>query len=117
MFTHGAAAPEMWNIQGHRLQGDLGNMAYFGMVDTVAPTRQDGYPNRVWNWVDTVPSNKTVVVGHDWLDRESCQPVVKANNQGGKVIALDTGNGKGGVLSALEIDLTTNQHKILQFSG
>jgi protein phosphatase len=117
LFTHGAASPEMWDAVGHRLPGDLGNMAYFGEVDSRDPTRQDGYPNRIWNWVNSVPAGKTVVVGHDWLDRQTCKPVIKTNNQGGAVIALDTGNSKGGVLSALDLDVTTNQYKILKFTG
>lgn len=117
LFTHGAASNAMWAATGHRLPGDLGNLAYFGEVDNRDPTRHDGHPNRIWNWVNTVPAEHTVVVGHDWLDRQKCEPVVKINSEGGRVIALDTGNSKGGVLSALDLDVTTNQYKILKFAG
>lgn len=117
MMTHGAAHEHMWHMQGHRLSGELANLAYFGEVDSVNPQRSDGYPNRIWNWVNQVPAGHFVVVGHDYLDRETYQPVIKTNSQGGTVVCLDTGNSKGGRLSVMELDLDTNQYHMLQYQS
>lgn len=102
MFTHGAATKEMWDmLNKHSLFGEHQNMAFFGQVDKAMPMRPDGVPNRVYHWVNDVPSDKTVVVGHD--PRSKTAPVVVTNVMGGKVIFLDTGSSKGGPLSYLVI--------------
>lgn len=116
-FTHGGVHPRLWGAPpAHRLHGDVGNMAYFGEVDQQDPTRADGYPNRVWNWVNQIPAGHTAVVGHDYLDRENFLPVIKTNDQGGKVICLDTGSGKEGKLSGAVIDLQTDLFQLVDFS-
>lgn len=97
LFTHGAATAEMWNIDSHRLNGVHGQLAFFGQVHDTEPFREDGYPNRVYNWTDWIAAGKTVVVGHDIRSTED--PVVVKNNNGGTAIFLDTGSGKGGKLS------------------
>jgi protein phosphatase len=98
LFTHGAATPTMWDKAGHSsLYGHDSNMAYFGEVDKTKPQRDDGYPNRTYNWINDVPAGKTVVVGHDV--RSTTEPLVVSNSVGGKVIFLDTGSSKGGHLS------------------
>jgi hypothetical protein len=104
LFTHGAATPAMWANKDRRLQGVCANMAYFGEVDTVSPTKNDGYPNRIWNWVQNIPAEHTVVVGHDWLDRVSYNVVEKANSCGGRAFVTDCGSSKGGRLAALFVD-------------
>ena len=50
-----------------------------------------GYPERLYNWVETVPSRYTAVVGHAVLSTDG--PVTK-QGQGGKAIFLDTGSSK-----------------------
>jgi protein phosphatase len=117
MMTHGAAHPSMWHTHSHRLSGEAGNMAFFGEVHDVQPTRADGYPNRTWRWVDEVPTGHTVVVGHDYLDRVNHAPVIKQNAHGGRVICLDTGNSKGGTLSVMAVDTNSQEFEILQYSA
>jgi hypothetical protein len=56
-----------------------------------------------------------VVVGHDWLDRDDHCFVHKQGDQGAQVWCMDTGNSKGGRLSALEIDLNTNKWEVKVF--
>jgi protein phosphatase len=110
MFTHGAATPQMWKGHSqHRLNNPDGEMAFFGQTDRLAPTRGDGYPNRIWDWVASVPPNHNVVVGHDWVDRDNNSIVIKTNSQGGKVYCVDAGNSKGGRLAALAIDTEKQQ--------
>lgn len=100
LFTHGAATPEMWNMQGrHTLPGETGNMAFFGEVDPDKPMRDDGMPNRTYRWIDQIPGGKTVVVGHD--PRDKAKPMVVTNANGGRAVFLDTGSSKGGKLSCM----------------
>lgn len=107
LFTHGAATQPMWNMDKHRLPGVHGEHAYFGeVIDNRAKT-PEGYPLRTWNWVNHVPNNHTVVVGHDWLDHNKCCVTVKQGSQGGQVICVDTGSSKGGRLGGVAIDLQT----------
>lgn len=102
MFTHGAASKEMWNmLNKHSLFGEHQNMAFFGQVDATVPMRQDGMPNRVYNWIDDIPTGKTVVVGHD--PRSKNEPFIATNANGGTAVFLDTGCSKGGKLSTMTI--------------
>jgi len=105
LFTHGAATPGMWTQTERRLVGDDSNMAYFGEVDRDSPMKNDGYPNRVWNWVNSIPNGHTVVVGHDWLDRVGNEITVKTSPHGGTALAVDCGSSKGGRLGCVLIDL------------
>lgn len=97
LFTHGAATPEMWLMTDHRLHGEHGQLAYFGQIDRDKPAREDGYPTRIYDWVEKIPAGRTAVVGHDIRDRE--EPVIHDNDCGGRAVFLDTGSGKGGKLS------------------
>jgi predicted kinase len=110
VFTHGAVHSSVWGLDSpvYRLRGEAGNMAYFGQIDKTHPNRPDGYPNRIWDWVETVPAGLNAVVGHDYLDRANHGLVVKSNSHGGNVYCIDCGSGKGGRLCSLHIDLTTN---------
>lgn len=97
LFTHAAATPDLWNIDSHRPHGEHGQLAFFGQVDRNKPLREDGYPNRLYDWVNDVPENKTVIVGHDILSKN--EPTTFKNQNGSTVIFLDTGSSKGGKLS------------------
>jgi hypothetical protein len=91
----------MWKMSGHSLSGYHGNMAYFGEVDSESPTREDGYPNRIYTWIDSIPANHTVVVGHD--PRKTDHPMMVTNGVRGRAIFLDTGSSKGGKLSCMTV--------------
>ena len=107
LFTHGAATADMWCMNSHRLSGIHSEHAYFGEVMDSRTKTAEGYPVRTWNWVNRVPDNHTVVVGHDWLDHDSCCVTVKRGSQGGQAICVDTGSSKGGRLASVVIDLQT----------
>lgn len=115
LFTHGAAHKSAWDSVGHRLPGLAGEMAFFGEVDRDQTTKSNGYPNRVWRWVDEVPSHKFVVVGHEWVNNPTPVVAVKHGIEGGVVICVDTGSSKGGTLSAVEIDTQTNNWECRSF--
>ncbi|HQT64512.1 MAG: phosphatase [Acidocella sp. 20-57-95] len=64
-----------------------------------------GRPERLISWVNRVPANVTVYCGHDRRSTDH-RPHIVHGAQGGTVVFLDTGAGKGGHLSW--IDIPTN---------
>jgi len=62
----------------------------------------DNLPPRTYNWIDLIPNGFAVVVGHDV--RSTGTPLKVVNSSGGIAIFLDTGCGKGGHLSSLDIE-------------
>ena len=64
----------------------------------------DGYPERSLNWVDRIPAGTTVYCGHDRRSTDG-RPYRRTGQAGGTAIFLDTGAGKGGHLSWIDIDL------------
>jgi protein phosphatase len=101
LFTHGAAEPEMFDIDSPRLIGKFETMALFGEVDNTSEPRADGYPTRIYEWVNRIPSGKRVMVGHDI--RSTTQPLKVKGSKGGEAIFMDTGCGKGGRLTSADI--------------
>lgn len=101
LFTHGAAEPEMFDIDATRLVGRFETMALFGEVDNTAPPRADGYPTRIYEWVNRIPSGKRVMVGHDI--RSTIKPFVEQGQLGGEAYFMDTGSGKGGRLTSADV--------------
>lgn len=113
IFTHGAVMPEMWTNFDQRLSGDLESAALFGEVDK-EKSKLPGPPHRTYNWVDLIPGGKTAIVGHDI--RGKFQPFTQENENGGKAIFLDTGCGKQGHLSTVDIRFTQSGPKIENFN-
>ena len=74
--------------------------ALFGQV--TGRTRQDGYPERVLDWIDRIPPGVTVYCGHDRRSRDG-RPYARPGEQGGRAVFLDTGAGKGGHLSWIDL--------------
>lgn len=103
LFTHAAATLGLWDVKDHRPHGEHGQLAYFGQIDKAVPFRDDGYPNRVYDWVQDIPAGRTVIVGHDI--RSKTEPYVEDNERGGRAVFLDTGSGKGGKLSHIIYDV------------
>lgn len=99
-FAHAAAHPSMWS--GEEVDSRTAeNFCLFGEYD---PTADGERPARTYRWVEAIPAGKTVIVGHDL--RSTQRPVVETNAQGGKAIFLDTGSGKGGNLSTVDLRFT-----------
>jgi predicted kinase len=102
LFAHAAAEPEMFQIfHQHHLTGELEVRALFGEVDSQTPSRNDGYPNRIYSWVDRIPKGKRVMVGHDI--RSTTKPPCVKGKRGGEAYFMDTGSGKGGRLTSADI--------------
>lgn len=65
-------------------------------------TQPDGYPERSLAWVDRIPAGYTVYCGHDRRSQDG-RPWVRPGAAGGTAVFLDTGAGKGGHLSWIDL--------------
>ncbi len=74
--------------------------ALFGQV--TGRLRADGYPDRVHGWVDRIPAGMTLYCGHDRRSPDG-RPYVQEGAEGGLAVFLDTGAGKGGHLSWIDL--------------
>ena len=61
----------------------------------------DAFPHRTYEWVERIPAGITAIVGHDVRSTEA--PLATTNAQGGRAIFADTGCGKGGRLSWVDL--------------
>jgi 3',5'-cyclic AMP phosphodiesterase CpdA len=103
-FVHAAFHTAML---GHAPPSGLGpvdpllSRALFG--ETTGRTQPDGYPERLLRWVNHIPSGMTVYCGHDQRSRDG-RPYIARGEGGGTAMFMDTGAGKGGHLSWLDLD-------------
>jgi len=103
IFVHASVTRKMWDTVTNRLVGFDENRAVFGEVDQNSPRNEDGFPNRLYNWVDEILADHTAYVGHAYLDLNN--PVTKNGKLGGKAVFVDTGSGKEGTLSSIDLPL------------
>jgi protein phosphatase len=82
-----------------RVEGVL-SRALFG--EPTGRTLANGYPERSLRWVDRIPAGLTVYCGHDRRSTDG-RPYIRTNRDGGTAIFLDTGAGKGGHLSWIDL--------------
>ncbi|MBK1660971.1 phosphatase [Paracraurococcus ruber] len=104
-FVHGGFHPGMLlrlplPDAGIRKPDPLLSRALFGQV--TGRTRPDGYPDRVHDWVDRIPAGTVVYCGHDRRSPDG-RPYVQEGEEGGRCVFLDTGAGKGGHLSWIDL--------------
>ncbi len=105
IFVHGGYHPGMLHQPppegaGAERPQPVVTRALFGQV--TGRMRTDGYPERVLDWVDRIPSGLTVYCGHDRRSVNG-RPFVQAGAAGGRAVFLDTGAGKGGHLSWIDL--------------
>ena len=103
VFAHGAVSKYHFKPPDHpmsptRLRKKIEHMALYGETD--GSRTEDGKPMRTYGWVDHLPEDVTAVVGHDIRGDE---PFIHASDTGARAIFLDTGCGKGGKLSYLDL--------------
>lgn len=107
LFVHGAFhramlhEPAPTGALAARPSGPLAR-ALYGQV--TGPPRADGYPERSLAWVDEIPEGLTVFCGHDRRSTDG-RPWRRRGRQGGEAVFLDTGAGKGGHLSWIDLPL------------
>ena len=107
-FVHGALSPNVYSIKSKKLFGKDEQMALYGEVYYENDTN---YYQRNYEWVDKIPKDKRVVIGHDI--KYINVPTSDRGEQGGEIIFLDTGCGKGGSLSSVDLNIT-NECLIIQ---
>lgn len=103
-FVHGGFHPAMLDELPPPALGRVSaimSRALFG--ETTGRMQPDGYPERVLRWVDRIPSGLTIYCGHDQRSTDG-RPYVRHGASGGTAIFLDTGAGKGGHLSWIDLD-------------
>lgn len=106
LFVHGGFHSAMLNEPAPRDAGaqrpdGVVSRALFGQTRPGELT-ETGYPVRVIDWVDRIPSGLTVYCGHDNRTIDG-RPYTATGRSGGHAVFLDTGAGKGGHLSWIDL--------------
>ena len=78
--------------------------ALFG--EPTGQLQEDGFPERSLRWVNRIPTGMTVYVGHDRRSQDG-RPLEQRARSGGRAIFVDTGAGKGGHLSWIDLPALT----------
>ncbi len=102
-FVHGGFHPAMLDEAPPPPLGRVTpilSRALFG--ETTGRMQADGYPERVLRWVDRIPAGLVVYCGHDQRSTDG-RPYVRRGAGGGTATFLDTGAGKGGHLSWIDL--------------
>jgi hypothetical protein len=105
IFAHGAIDPRRFSDESPWQDGSRQHdaMALYGEVN--GDVYPDGKPIRRYAWVDSIPQECTAIVGHD--RRGGTWPLIHQGALGGRAIFLDTGAGKGGPLSYMDLPAET----------
>lgn len=100
-FVHAGFHPDMLATPPLTLagKGGLKARALYGQAD--GSTDADGRVIRHYDWLDEIPEGLTVVIGHDIVS--TTEIVVRQGALGGRLVHLDTGAGRDGKLSFLDI--------------
>ncbi len=104
VFVHGGFHTAMLEMPppmspGPRIDGPLSRALYGEATGRIQP---DGFPERSLRWVDRIPPGLTVYCGHDRRSQDG-RPYIHRGAGGGIAIFLDTGAGKGGHLSWIDL--------------
>lgn len=103
LFVHGGFHPDMLTTAPPALpEKATGPLARALYGETTGRIQPDGYPERSLRWVDRIPPGLTVYCGHDRRSADG-RPYVQRGAAGGTAVFLDTGAGKGGHLSWIDL--------------
>ena len=120
-IAHAGMHKDFWqaDLTNNKITKDMINAMYFGQADhkTTYEWKGQTYPKRIYNWVDFVPAGVRLIVGHDpaplneepKFDSFQHEPKVFKNDNGGEIIFLDCGAGKGGKLFGVVLNSSTNE--------
>jgi protein phosphatase len=106
LFVHAGFHPAMLagppppDAGARRPEGAV-SRALYGQTVRGAVT-EAGFPVRVHAWVDMIPHGFTVYCGHDMQSTDG-RPHIRHGRAGGRAVFMDTGAGKGGHLSWLDL--------------
>lgn len=124
-ITHGGILENFW--EGY-ITTETQTCFLYGQADLSKPTYQhldQEYPQRVYDWCNAVPYQHVTYVGHDPTPMEAVprfddfqsEPLVYTNAQGGEVVFMDTGCGKGGALTGAVLSITGERIEFVNFGG
>jgi len=104
-FVHGGFHPGMLSapppaFPAHRADALLARALY---GQTSGRVTGAGRPERLLHWVNDIPARMTVYCGHDCRSSDG-RPYIRVNEAGGRAVFMDTGAGKGGHLSWMDLD-------------
>jgi hypothetical protein len=104
LFVHGGFHTAMLEqpSPNHGLERPQGPLARALYGEPTGRMQPDGYPERSLRWVDRIPDGLTVYCGHDRRSNDG-RPYVRHSILGGTAVFLDTGAGKGGHLSWIDL--------------
>jgi 3',5'-cyclic AMP phosphodiesterase CpdA len=104
LFVHGGFHTAMLEqpSPAHGLDRPHGAVARALYGEPTGRIQPDGYPERSLRWVDRIPAGLTVYCGHDRRSNDG-RPYVRNGALGGTAVFLDTGAGKGGHLSWIDL--------------
>jgi hypothetical protein len=104
LFVHGGFHTLMLDCDApeHGLDRPHGAVARALYGEPTGRTQPDGYPERSVRWVDRIPSGLVVYCGHDCRSSDG-RPYTRRGSAGGSAVFLDTGAGKGGHLSWIDL--------------
>ena len=95
-MQHQAPAPDA----GASKPDQLLSRALYGQV--TGRMQADGYPERLHGWVDRIAPRYTVYCGHERRSTDG-RPYRQRGAAGGEAVFMDTGAGKGGHLSWVDL--------------
>lgn len=104
IFAHGAVHTLMLNNAAPatdlpRSQRD--KLQWLALYGEGIMAEGETLPTRTYRWVDRIPAGITAVVGHDVRSTEA--PLFVEGLAGGRAVFMDTGCGKGGKLSWIDL--------------
>ncbi len=104
LFVHGGFHTAMLEQPApeHGLQRPNGAIARALFGEPTGRIQTDGFPERSLRWVDRIPCGLTVYCGHDRRSTDG-RPYIRHGALGGTAVFLDTGAGKGGHLSWIDL--------------
>ena len=91
LFVHGAAHRTMWDDTLFRAPKNS-KLESFALYGQTSGEFVNGYPVRLYDWIDEIRPRHYVMVGHAILSPDA--PVEKQGKMGGRAIFLDTGSSK-----------------------
>jgi protein phosphatase len=114
LFVHGGFHTTMLTDPSppHGLHRPNGAVARALFGEPTGRIQADGYPERSLRWVDRIPAGLTVYCGHDRRSLDG-RPYVRRGSAGGKAVFLDTGAGKGGHLSWIDLPSPSRETSVI----
>lgn len=108
VLAHAGVHPNHWT--GQATLREIETWSLFGEWDPVNETTR---PARRYSWTEAVPDGMTVIVGHDI--RSTTLPLTTVSPLGGQTIFMDTGSGKGGFLSSVDLKFSDTGLRVANF--